>query len=175
MSITINGDGTITGISAGGLPDAIITQPELASGVAGNGPAFSAFQGTTQTIALSTLTKVSFNTERFDTSACFDTTLFRFTPNIAGYYQINVNVMFDYSISQFSSTTLVLQKNGTTIHTVSTNTVNWYGNRLLNEVVYMNGTTDYLEVYGSIVGGAGPQFLGGTIYNSFSGAMVRAA
>ena len=34
MAITINGTGTITGISAGGLPDAVITAAELESSVA---------------------------------------------------------------------------------------------------------------------------------------------
>lgn len=33
MAIAINGTGTITGISAGGLPDGIITEAELASGI----------------------------------------------------------------------------------------------------------------------------------------------
>ena len=32
MAITINGSGTITGISAGGLPDGVITSDDLASG-----------------------------------------------------------------------------------------------------------------------------------------------
>ncbi len=32
MAITINGTGTITGISAGGLPDGVITSDDLASG-----------------------------------------------------------------------------------------------------------------------------------------------
>ena len=32
MSITINGSGTITGISAGGLPDGVITSDDLAAG-----------------------------------------------------------------------------------------------------------------------------------------------
>ena len=35
MPITFNGDGTVTGISAGGLPDGCITAAELASGVGG--------------------------------------------------------------------------------------------------------------------------------------------
>lgn len=35
MPITINGSGTLTGISAGGLPDGIITSAELAAGVGG--------------------------------------------------------------------------------------------------------------------------------------------
>tara|TARA_R100001591_G_scaffold6441_2_gene12721 strand:- start:231 stop:752 length:522 start_codon:yes stop_codon:yes gene_type:complete len=35
MPVTINGNGTITGISAGGLPDGCITADDLASGVGG--------------------------------------------------------------------------------------------------------------------------------------------
>ena len=35
MPITLNGSGTVTGISAGGLPDGCITASELASGVGG--------------------------------------------------------------------------------------------------------------------------------------------
>ena len=35
MPVTINGNGTITGISAGGLPDGCVTADDLASGVGG--------------------------------------------------------------------------------------------------------------------------------------------
>ena len=35
MPVTINGSGSITGISAGGLPDGIIQAADLASGVGG--------------------------------------------------------------------------------------------------------------------------------------------
>ena len=35
MAIAINGAGTITGISAGGLPDGVIQSADLASGVGG--------------------------------------------------------------------------------------------------------------------------------------------
>ena len=35
MPVTINGNGTITGISAGGLPDGCITADDLASGAGG--------------------------------------------------------------------------------------------------------------------------------------------
>ena len=37
MAIVINGSGTVTGITAGGLPDGCITADELASGVGGGG------------------------------------------------------------------------------------------------------------------------------------------
>ena len=36
MPITLNGSGTVSGISAGGLPDGIIQSADLASGVCGN-------------------------------------------------------------------------------------------------------------------------------------------
>ena len=35
MPIVLNGSGTVTGISAGGLPDGIIQTADLASGVGG--------------------------------------------------------------------------------------------------------------------------------------------
>ena len=35
MAIAINGAGTITGITAGGLPDGVIQEADLASGVGG--------------------------------------------------------------------------------------------------------------------------------------------
>lgn len=42
MTMVINGSGTITGLTAGGLPDATIVQADLATGVAGTGPLFIA-------------------------------------------------------------------------------------------------------------------------------------
>ena len=42
MTITINGNGTVTGISVGGLPDGIVDQDMLASGV----PAITTTSGT---------------------------------------------------------------------------------------------------------------------------------
>ena len=40
MPISINGTGSITGISAGGLPDAIITAPELSGAQTGSAPIY---------------------------------------------------------------------------------------------------------------------------------------
>jgi len=54
MSMVINGSGTITGLSAGGLPSATVTQATLATPIAGTGPAFSAYQSIPQTPATGT-------------------------------------------------------------------------------------------------------------------------
>ena len=54
------------------------------------GPAFSAWQNGNNNISNQTSTKVTLNNKEFDTANCFDaTTNYRFTPNVAGYYQIN--------------------------------------------------------------------------------------
>ena len=53
-------------------------------------PCFSAYQSITQTLSNATLTKIQLQTEEFDTNSNFDsTTNYRFTPTVAGYYQVN--------------------------------------------------------------------------------------
>ena len=142
----------------------------------GNGPAFSAYMGNTQTITLSTLTKVIFNVEKFDTNSCFDTSNYRFTPTVAGYYQVNVLVFCDYNVSQFTGAEVHIYKNGVSVCRAAVAGVTWYGSQAVADVIYLNGSTDYIEVYGLISGGSGPQFLGGSINrSSFSAAMVRGA
>ena len=53
------------------------------------GPTFSAYLNANQNIATSTFTKIALNAELFDTDNNFDTSTYRFTPTVAGYYQIN--------------------------------------------------------------------------------------
>jgi len=120
--------------------------------VATNAPAFRAYigGGTNQSISQNTWTKVNLVSEDFDTNSCFDNiTNYRFTPNVAGYYQVNGQIMHNMS----GTTTVVLtaiSKNGTRV--CLTEWANWTfgsGNSVsCSDVIYMNGTTDYLELYG---------------------------
>ena len=57
MAITLNGSGTVSGISAGGLPDGIIQSADLASGVGGK---ILQVVSTTKTDTASTTTSGSF-------------------------------------------------------------------------------------------------------------------
>ena len=50
----------------------------LASGVAGNGPAFSAYRNAGQALTASTYTKLQINTDEYDTASCYDNTTNRF-------------------------------------------------------------------------------------------------
>jgi len=136
--------------------------------VSGNQPAFSASITATQTTTSTVVTKIQFSTENFDTNNCYDpTTNYRFTPNVAGYYQINLGL---YN-SGGTQTNMFIYKNGAGIQ----------GNAEIasgsfpscSSVVYMNGTTDYLEGWAGSYGGAGAFQPGGFSY--FNGILVRAA
>ena len=173
MTITINGSGTITGLSAGGLPDATIQQADLAANVAGNGPAFSAYQSSAQTISSATFTKLNFQTEDFDTNGNFASSTF--TPTVAGYYQISGGIYF---ATTSGIAILEIRKNGAAWKRLSgspnpTNAFNDVGGSAL---VYLNGSTDYVELYffqNSGGAAAVPFAQSDLVY--FQGAMVRAA
>jgi hypothetical protein len=170
MTITINGSGTITGISAGGLNDSIITQSELATGVAGTGPAFSAYLNSTQAFTAGVWTKVQLNAEEWDTNNNFDsTTNYRFTPTVAGYYQINCEVASH--ASTFSGANyLSVYKNGSQYKISYLST---YGAPTLATLVYLNGSTDYVELYLNI--GTSQNMNASSAYTFMNGGLVRAA
>jgi hypothetical protein len=167
MTITINGTGTITGINAGGLPDAIITQAELATGVAGTGPAFSAYQSIAQALSAATFTKITFDVEDFDTNNNFASS--RFTPTIAGYYQINGRVQNTTGTGQ---TAISIYKNGSQFRDGN----NLYGPAVavgVSTLIYLNGSTDYVEIYGYFATAGNTSNAQTVTY--FSGSMVRSA
>lgn len=171
MPISINGTGTITGISVGGLPDGCISEADLSTAAvttdkiaAGavttpkltGGPAFSAFRTTNQTITNSVGTKVQLTGEAFDTANCFDsTTNYRFTPNVAGYYNFNFSVSTNSSTNQTNAILSSVWKNGGQLvvgsYTYSSSA--YVDGRSSGSVLtYMNGSTDYLELYIFVIG-----------------------
>lgn len=137
-------------------------------------PAFSAYITSNQNLSSTTLTKVTFNNEEFDTASCFDAaTNYRFTPNVAGYYQIDLTIVGIASGSGSLYLTY-LYKNGAAIRTVDNRPSSNVVTNSLSSVIYMNGTTDYLEVYHRI-DGTTPFIQGASNSTNFSGSLVRAA
>lgn len=171
MAIAINGSGTTTGISQGGLNDNIITQSELANtGVAGNGPAFSATRTAAQTPSGATWTKVQFSTEVYDTAGCYDpTTNYRFTPNVSGYYLITTTLQANAS----SSTAAAIYKNGTRYRESWASNPGIGATAVISSIIYLNGTTDYVESY-IYQNNTSALYTQASSYE-FSGALVRAA
>ena len=115
---------------------------------AGTGPAFSAYKsGSNQSITSGTYTKVTFNTENFDTNNNFASSTF--TPTVAGYYQINGRVDAETSGS-ITRVLITIFKNGSEAtrggDMLAGNAV------VVSDVIYCNGTTDYLEIYTYMLG-----------------------
>lgn len=144
------------------------------------GPAFSAYLSADQSITSATFTKAALNTEEFDTGGCFDsTTNYRFTPNVAGYYRMSWSVRVTLTSGNLTIACGSLYKNGAEFKRVQ-RTMTTGAATLIEEtltgscIVYMNGTTDYLELYG--YGQAtGPKIAGTAPYTNFSGEFVRGA
>jgi len=176
MPMTLSGDGTITGLAAGGLPDNSITQAEIATGVAGKGPAFSAYASASQTVTANTSTKLSANTEEFDTASCYDNSTYRFTPNVAGYYQVNgmVNPTSTTSVTRSYS---FIYKNGALFKTGMDISSSTAGRTTISALIYLNGTTDYVEFYFLLngVGTLSTSVTNAETNNYFQAYMVRAA
>ena len=170
MSMIINGDGSITGLSAGGLPDATVTQSDLASGVAGTGPAFSAYLSGNQTLTTQTFVKITCQTEEFDTASCYDnSTNYRFTPNVAGYYQVDANVYFNADTRGI----VAIYKNGSQFKNGQDITAINIRGLGASCIIYMNGSTDYIELYAWT---QGTTVVGGQPYQTyFQATLVRSA
>ena len=149
--------------------------------VSGAMPAFSAYNTGSQAISTATATKVTLQNEDFDTANCFDsTTNYRFTPNVAGYYQINGTIYISSTITTHTCLAL-LYKNGSVYQSgafQSTSTASTNAASQVSSVVYFNGTTDYIELWAyASIGGTGSLTNAGALglQCQFSGSLVRAA
>jgi hypothetical protein len=159
-----NTDRTLT------LPDSTGTLLNSASTLIQNGgPAFSARSGL-EPLTLNTFTKLVLTIEDFDTASCFNNTgstvggipPYAFLPNVAGYYQFNGYFQF---ASASTNAQIVFYKNGISTNqpTQTTSTSGTW----VNNLIFMNGTTDYLELYG--LSGVTQNYFG-----LFNGVLVRA-
>lgn len=158
-------------IVAADIASGAVTQAKIATGVAGTGPAFSAYQGTTQTgVSAGTWTKVAFNSERFDTNSNYDNTTYRFQPTVAGYYLLSAAVC-NQTNNSTNGITMQLYKNGSSFQQLgaAVGNANNYAHVSGSIVVQANGSTDYFEIY-CYNNDATSFYLG-----QFSGALVRAS
>lgn len=148
-----------------------VTQTMVQTGFAGNGPSFSAYNSVAIAINYATWTKIAMQTEEWDTANCFDsTTNYRFTPNVAGYYQLSGSLQVTNNIIM----ALSIYKNGNEYRRglYSNPATIFCGS--ISSMVYLNGTTDYVELYGYSATAGSVNTQTGT-YTHFSGFLARAA
>ena len=158
------------------MPLTQVPSPMLAPGTAGNGPAFSAYTGTTTTLTANTDVKVVFDTKLFDTNTNYSTANSRFTPTVAGYYQVSASIQVNY----WNGTILTVEvyKNGSPYQYGNTAYPQTVGGVRSNvsSLVYLNGSTDYIEIYGYQYNAGSNNVVGtSTSGTYFSACLVRSA
>jgi hypothetical protein len=143
-----------------------LTAPNL------QGPAFSAYKSSNQTVTTNTLTKITFDTEVFDTNSNFASSTF--TPTYGGYYQISANVDMNPTSGTLSQASVFLYKNGSNYLSAYNYSTITEVTGVITALVYMNGTTDTLEIYARLTGTT--PFVGsGSAVTTFAGVLVRSA
>jgi len=145
----------------------------------GNGPAFSAYFSGNPGLSANTQTKIAANTEIFDTNSNYDTTNYRFTPTVAGYYIVTLFTTIYTGTNQTSFTKRVsIYKNGAVYKEAGFDGNFAYANNnhtmSITSLVYCNGTTDYIEGY-ALIGVAGNLIGGAPQGNTFEAYLARAA
>jgi hypothetical protein len=183
-SIVVSGDtsGAITLSAPSVAGTNTITFP-AATGtmmVSGNMPAFSYYSSATQNPTSGVATKVIFGTQVFDTASAVSSS--RFTPQVAGYYQFNASVAMAAD-TLLTAADIYFYKNGSgSASFPATNqtglaTAGYY-TVSTSALIYMNGSTDYVEVYAAATGtGALRYFFSSSVLHptAFQGYLVRAA
>ena len=183
-SASATGSGTMTLAGPSTNSNQTVTIPDATGTmmVSGNMPAFSAYSSSTQIVSSGVETKVIFGTESYDTNSNYNPTLSRFTPTVAGYYQMNVSVATAADTS-ISSARFYIAKNGSGQYVPSIENTGLTGagyyTPAFAALVYANGTTDYFEVYGFVEGtGTNRYFFSssaGLHATVFQGILVRSA
>jgi hypothetical protein len=131
-----------------------------------NTPAFEAFlSATTSNISNDTDTKITFDTEVFDSDSTFDTSNGRFTPAVSGKYLLYGSVQFLGTSTADSNENIVkLYKNGSQhmvtywITAIPQGVISWTATVDFN-------TTDYMEIYAKINNGSGDRKIVGAAAN----------
>ena len=143
-------------------------------------PTFSAYGNAAQTLTAGVYTKAVLNAEDYDTNNNFDsTTNYRFTPTVAGYYQLNLKL----SVASTTSLTTVIadfRKNGSG---ANNGRALQFGLSLgsfailnANNIMYFDGSSDYCEIW-VYLDGVGTLTISSNDKNTtfFQGSMIRAA
>jgi len=174
-SVILNGDtsGSVTLTVPNAAGTNTVTVAAQTGTLNAAGPAFSATSAGSQTLTSNTWTKFALTVENFDTNSNFDsTTNYRFTPTVAGYYQLTA-AAFSTASTAMTSTSAAIYKNGAVWSQINSAPHNsTTGNSILVDVVYLNGTTDYVELWGRAIG-TGTLTVSSNSF--FSGCLIRGA
>lgn len=146
----------------------VVGEVTATQGVGGY-PAFHATAGGAQTVSNGVNTKITL-TEDFDTNTDFSSS--RFTPSVAGYYQINGAVWSTAGTSMTYAGALIYKNGSSYSLSYGAAYTTTAANGIVSDIVYLNGSTDYVELYGRANGSGTLTITNNTF---FSGCLIRGA
>lgn len=129
-------------------------------------PAFKATVSSAKSLTGGAYYKVPFDSVNFDTVGSYDASNYRWTPNVEGYYQFNAYVQTTSGVGQHGG----FAKNGSIVaYGTNHSNIAHYGDQN-SCMLYMNGTTDYIEYYLLVGSTTNTTFSSSTVW--FDGALV---
>jgi hypothetical protein len=111
--------------------------------VEANPSVFRAYQITQQTIPNNVETTLQYDTVDFDPNNWYSTSTYRFTPTVAGYYQVTATVRYNTG-DDWDICDLYIKKNNSLNITTADGHLR-YDTNVATGIIYLNGTTDYLH------------------------------
>lgn len=148
------GQTTITSGNISQYPGALFVGAGL-----GVRPAVAVNRSTNQSISTATQTKVQFTTVELDSNSSWDATNNRFLPKVPGYYMVSAAMQLTASVDQ-AAVAISAYKNGSNYRSSPPSRMSGTGTSgaaLMLPLFYLNGSTDYLEIFGYQDTGSGQQ------------------
>jgi len=143
---------------------ATIVNSGTATGFGGdNTPSFFAYLSADQTLSDGVATKIQIDTEIYDTDGCYDNSSnYRFTPTTAGKYLTFGSLNLFCDTSNLKVAMIMFYKNGALLYETHDNYAANYlrGTSQTQTIILdMNGSSDYVEIYGKIEGNSTPSVI----------------
>jgi hypothetical protein len=142
-------------------------------------PFFRVKQSSDQTISNASPTTVQFNDKTasgaFDIGGYFNTSNYRYVPLVSGYYWFGSTVTIQSATPDY--VIIFIRKNGATIYRnlgVESNAANAHIAAHSSGIIYMNGSTDYIDVQVQHNVGANANTNSNFEYSSFNGYLIGA-
>ena len=105
---------------------------------------FRAYQSSSQTISNNSTTVIAYDAEDFDPNGWYDTSTYKFTPTIAGYYAVTASLRYNTD-ADWDICDMYIYKN-TSIHTNVSDGHQRYDTLNGTDIIYLNGSSDYVQV-----------------------------
>ena len=162
LSGNASGTGTFTIASPNSNTDRVLSLPDATGtilttatpGVPVNGPLLVSGLATQISVSANTNTAfTSFAASATDTAGCFNTANGRFTPTVAGYYHVIATVNYgNNGVTSVAVNASVFKNGSTASYPSAVYSSGAYPTIQTSALVYLNGSTDYVQVYTYIVG-----------------------